>query len=155
MINNKIAQLYKSISSTTEKLKGQDQTAVRSATFILQALKIPNLPSIYVVNNEPILINWGMLPTGAEADPEVLRRIADASQARKEVREQKHNQNVDSDIENENGLTSDLAPLLSKIILTFVLLIMLVLIANMLLKNCAIGLPRFISGDQAFILLYN
>ena len=96
-----------------------------------------------------------MLPTGAEADPEVLRRIADASQARKEVREQKHNQNVDSDIENENGLTSDLAPLLSKIILTFVLLIMLVLIANMLLKNCAIGLPRFISGDQAFILLYN
>ena len=153
VIDNKIAQLHKSISSTAEKLKGQDQAAVRSATFILQALKIPNLSSIYVVNDEPILINWGMLPTGAEADPEVLRRIADASQASKEVREQKHNQNVHSDIENENGLTSDLAPLLSKIILIFLLLIMLVIIADMLLKNCAIGLPGFISGDQAFILL--
>ena len=152
-IDNKIAQLHKSISSTAEKLKGQDKAAVRSATFILQALKIPNLPSIYVVNNEPILINWGMLPTGAEADPEVLRRIADASQARKEALEQKHNQNVDGDIASGNSLVNDLTPLLSKIILTFVLLIMLVLIADMLLKNCAIGLPRFISGDQAFILL--
>ena len=156
LIDNKIAQLHKSISSTAEKLKGQDQAAVRSATFILQALKIPNLPSIYVVNDEPILINWGMLPTGAEADPEVLRRIADASQARKEALEQRHNQhnqNVDSNIASGNSLANDLTPLLSKIILTFILLVMLVLIADMLLKNCAIGLPRFISGDQALILL--
>ena len=153
VIDNKIAQLHKSISSAAEKLKGQDQAAVRSATFILQALKIPNLSSIYVVNDEPILINWGMLPTGAEVDPEVLRRIADASQARKEALEQRHNQNVDGDIASENSLVNDLTPLLSKIILTFVLLIMLVLIADMLLKNCAIGLPRFISGDQAFVLL--
>ena len=156
VIDNKIAQLHKSISSTAEKLKGQDQAAVRSATFILQALKILNLPSIYVVNDEPILINWGMLPTGAEADPKVLRRIADASQARKEALEQRHNQhnqNVDSNIASGNSLANDLTPLLSKIILTFMLLVMLVLIANMLLKNCAIGLPRFISGDQALILL--
>lgn len=61
--------------------------------------------------------------------------------------------NVDGDIPSGNSLANNLAPLLSKIILTFVLLIMLVLIADMLLKNCAIGLPRFISGDQAFILL--
>ena len=156
MIDSKIAQLHKSISSTAEKLKGQDQAAVRSATFILQALKIPNLPSIYLVNDEPILINWGMLPTGAEADPEVLRRIADASQARKEDLEQRHNQhnqNMNGDIASGNSLANDLTPLLSKIVLTFVLLIMLVLISDMLLKNCAIGLPRFISGDQAFILL--
>ena len=94
-----------------------------------------------------------MVSTGAKADPEVLRRIADASQARKEALEQKHNQNVDSDIASGNSLANDLAPLLSKIILIFLLLIMLVLIANMLLKNCAIGLPGFISGDQTFILL--
>ena len=75
------------------------------------------------------------MSTGAKADPEVLHRIADASQARKEALEQKHNQNVDSDIASGNSLANDLAPLLSKIILIFLLLIMLVLIANMLLKN--------------------
>ena len=95
----------------------------------------------------------GHVADRAEADPEVLRRIADASQARKKALEQKHNQNVDGDIASGNSLANDLTPLLSKIILTFLLLIMLMLIANMLLKNCAMGLPRLISGYQAFILL--
>ncbi len=163
-IDDKIARLHKSISSIAEKLEGHDQAAIRSATFILQSLKIPNLSSIYVVNDEPVLINWGMVPTGAQADLEVLRGIADARQAREKkygAPLASNDQNMDVAALDQSGLRkntnyiviNDPEPLLPKIVLIFLLLIMFVLIADMLLENCAIGLPRFISGDQTFTLL--
>lgn len=151
------------VAKAAELNASPDPQDVRRGAMLGAALRLPSPDYIYVHGHDPILTGWGSTPAGEEADVHVLSRLVEDYHRRNPQEPEPAEPEPEADGGKESILPSgnqvgseDLQVVLEKplsgsallfrsaLIATLVAIVLV--IAYLLITNCSINVPSFLTG---------